>query len=133
MIERRSGKILLTGTPAAYSHAPPWQLNYAAAKGAVTAFMRCLYKEVYEYGITVNCIVPNGPTTRRGPEELARIISATVRWGRFGLAPMPAEPPSLDRIAATLAYVASDEVADITGRTIFIGGSKIGLYTNPEL
>ena len=39
----------------------PGELAYAASKGAITAFMRSLAKEVGSKGITVNAVDP-GPT-----------------------------------------------------------------------
>jgi 3-oxoacyl-[acyl-carrier protein] reductase len=134
MLRAGFGRILVTGSPGGYAHASPWAANYGTAKGALAGLMRALSRELYPAGITVNCIVPNAPTTRRTPEEKARLAAPTRRWGRFGLAPMTAMgPPTLEKIAPTLAWVVSDAAADVTGRVIFIGGEKLALYREPEL
>ncbi len=133
MVERGFGRILMTGTPGAYAHAGAGHLNYAAAKGGVTAFMRSLYKEVFEHGVTVNTIVSNAPTSRRSPEAKAAIASRIRRWGRFGYAPFGTVPPSIDIVAPLIAYLVSDRAGDVTGRTIYVGGERMGLYLDPEL
>jgi 3-oxoacyl-[acyl-carrier protein] reductase len=133
MIERRFGRILFTGSPAGVAHAAAGQLNYSAAKGALAALTRCLYKEVYEYGITVNTIVPNGPTSRRSPEEKREIARRAMGWVRFGYTPGSSTPPTLEQIAPVMAWVVSDAAAAVTGRQIYVGGDRIGFYPDPTI
>lgn len=97
---------------------------YAAAKAALVSFSRSWALELAQTGITVNAVSP-GPTETElfranspaGSEGEKRYLSA-VPMGRFG------KP---DEIAATIAFLLSDEAAFMTGQTLYVdGGASIG-------
>jgi 3-oxoacyl-[acyl-carrier protein] reductase len=97
---------------------------YAAAKAALVSFARSWALELADTGVTVNAVAP-GPTETElfrannppGSEGERRYLSA-VPMGRFG---KPAE------IAATIAFLLSDEAGFITGQTLYVdGGASIG-------
>lgn len=97
---------------------------YAAAKAALVSFARSWALELAETGITVNAVSP-GPTETAlfrannapGSEGEKRYLSA-VPMGRFG------KP---EEIAATIAFLLSDEAAFMTGQTLYVdGGASIG-------
>lgn len=97
---------------------------YAAAKAALVSFARSWALELADSGITVNAVAP-GPTETElfrannapGSEGERRYLSA-VPMGRFG------KP---EEIAATVAFLLSDEAAFMTGQTLYVdGGASIG-------
>ncbi|MCF8481862.1 MAG: SDR family oxidoreductase [Rhodospirillum sp.] len=98
--------------------------SYAAAKAALVSFARNWALELASSGITVNAVSP-GPTETElfrqnnpvGSEGEARYLSG-VPMRRFG---RPEE------IAATIAFLLSDDAAFITGQTLHVdGGASIG-------
>lgn len=93
---------------------------YAAAKGGVIAFTKSLARENGRLGITANVIAP-GPvdtpllrsSVEQGGEKLLKTMEASTLVGRLG---------TPEEVAATVAFLASDEAGFITGETIGVSG-----------
>jgi 3-oxoacyl-[acyl-carrier protein] reductase len=96
------------------------QINYAGAKGAITAMTQSAARELARYGIRVNAVAPVAATPMtekiRTDEKLAERYLANIPLGRFA---EPSEP------AQTFRFLASDDAAYITGQVICVDG---GLY-----
>jgi 3-oxoacyl-[acyl-carrier protein] reductase len=119
MKERRFGRIVNLASLSAY-HPLGEQGPYAAAKAAITGYTRSTALDLAPYGVTVNAIAP-GLILHEGlrgvfPDEQLEAMARAVPVGRAG---KPQE------IAATVAFLFSDDAAYITGQTIHVNG---GIY-----
>lgn len=100
MLEARGGVILNVASQAAPAR-PAGLAAYAAAKDAVIVLTETLQKELAEYGIRVNAVAPGTIDT---PANRAAMAEADfTAW----TAP--------DRIAAVMAWLASDDGATVRG------------------
>ena len=90
--------------------------HYSAAKGGILAFTRAVSREVASRGIRVNAICPgyiDTPMTRPMSPVAQRLIIARTPLGRWG------EP---EEIAATAAFLASDDASYFTGQWLSPNG-----------
>lgn len=122
MLAAGSGRIVTFGSTAAVRSAPRLAA-YAAAKGAVLQYTRSIAVEYGSRGIRSNCICPGGtmtPMMRAIEAERTGVDHFKERHpiGRY------AEP---DEIAATVAYLLSDDASFMLGATVMVdGGYSIG-------
>ncbi len=118
MMKARKGRIIsITSVVGVMGNAG--QTNYAASKAGVIGFTKALAREVGNRGITVNAVAPgfiDTDMTRSLPEEQRTALTSQVPLSRFGEA---------KEIAATVAFLASEGAAYITGETIHVNG---GMY-----
>ncbi|MGE3317675.1 MAG: 3-oxoacyl-ACP reductase FabG [Candidatus Berkiella sp.] len=95
------------------------QANYAATKAGVIGFSKSLAKEIASRGITVNVIAPGFIDT-----DMTRELNEAQRTGLLQNIPMGKMGEAKD-IAASVAFLASEEARYITGETIHVNG---GMY-----
>ena len=119
MIKKRAGRIIsVASVVGAMGNAG--QTNYAAAKAGIMGFTKSLAREVGARGITVNAVAPGfikTDMTDALPEEQKDALSKQIPMGRLG---------SVDEIAGSVLFLASDAGAYITAQTIHVNG---GMYT----
>jgi NAD(P)-dependent dehydrogenase (short-subunit alcohol dehydrogenase family) len=104
-----SGRVINTSSAGIYGNA--FISNYAAGKGALTGFSRCLAFEGEPYGITVNCIMPNGST------RLQSVMDARLQ-------PILHEHFQPDRVAAFVAWLAHQDTT-INNGMFEVGGNMV--------
>lgn len=118
MLKQRGGRIIsissivgLTGNAG--------QINYSASKAGIIGMTKSLAKELGSKGITVNAVAPgfiDTDMTKVLKEEVKQQLLAQIPLNRLG---------HTKDIAETVAFLASDKAAYITGQTISVDG---GMY-----
>ena len=92
------------------------QVNYAASKAGLIGLTRSLAREVASRGITANAVAPGyieTPMTAVLDEKLRTAMMAAIPLGR----------PGTDlEIAQSVAFLASDSAAYITGHVLDVNG-----------
>ncbi len=115
MMKAKFGRII-TITSVVGQTGNPGQVNYAAAKGGLTAMTKSLAQELASRNITVNCVAPGFIRTAM-TEQLAdaqkEALNARIPIGRMGEG---------DDIGAAVAYLASREAGYVTGQTLHVNG-----------
>ena len=87
-------------------------VHYSAAKSAIIGMTKALAREVSAQGVRVNAVAPgpiNTPLVRNLSEGWRKAKAAELPLGRFG------EP---EEVAATVAFLLSDEASLFVGQTI---------------
>jgi 3-oxoacyl-[acyl-carrier protein] reductase len=115
MMKARHGRII-TITSVVGATGNPGQVNYAAAKGGLTAMSKSLGQELASRGITVNCVAPGfirTAMTETLPDAQKDALNARIPMGRMGEG---------EDVGAAVAYLASKEAGYITGQTLHVNG-----------
>ena len=115
MMKARAGRIISISSVVGVT-GNAGQTNYAASKAGMIGFSKSLAAEVASRGLTVNVVAPGfieTPMTDVLDESQKSALLTRVPAGRLGHA---------DEIAATVASLASDEAAYITGATLHVNG-----------
>jgi len=118
MMKKRNGRIINIGSVVG-SMGNAGQVNYSTAKAGLLGFTKSLAREIASRGITVNTIAPgfiDTDMTQTLTDEQKEGIFSQVPANRLG------KP---EEIASTVAFLASDAAAYITGETIHVNG---GMY-----
>ena len=87
---------------------------YAAAKAAVVALSRSLALEEAKNGITVNVVNPSSIDEN----ELTLAEARRMRDARFPIG----RPPTVEDVAATVSFFASEEAEYVTGQVMNVSG-----------
>jgi NAD(P)-dependent dehydrogenase (short-subunit alcohol dehydrogenase family) len=126
------GRIITIGSPTG-QRGNFGQTNYAAAKAGIVGMVRTWALEMKKAGVTVNTVVPIAATamTKTIPyfqkaveaDERGEAMPSFFRHDLgFGTA---------DDVAGLIAFLASDEAANLTGQAIGVGGDRLQLWAHP--
>lgn len=133
--QQRSGRIINTSSTAGLGNMG--QANYSAAKEGIVGFTRTVARDMGKYGVTCNAIRPNAGTRLTLTPELK---AAWEKAKAQGLRPVTGsitldevEQMTPEMIAPLVVYLATDEAANINGYTFWVGGGRIGIYSEPEV
>ena len=97
----------------------PGQANYAAAKAGLIGFSKSLAREVGSRNITVNIVAPGFIDT-----DMTRVLSDAQRQAMLVQVPLGRLGEARE-IAASVAFLASDAAAYITGETLHVNGGML--------
>ena len=95
------------------------QANYAASKAGIIGMTKSAARELASRGVTVNAVAPGFIETEMTAvlsEEVKKASAAQIPLGYFG------KP---EDIAKTVAFLASDDAAYITGQVIQVDGGMV--------
>lgn len=115
MIRQKSGRIInLSSVSGVMGNAG--QTNYAASKAGVIGLTKAAARELAQRNVTVNAIAPGfiqTDMTEKLSERVRETAAAQIPMGHFG---------SVEDIAYTAAFLASEEAAYITGQVLCVDG-----------
>ncbi len=121
MRERRRGAIVNLASEAGRGGSE-MNVPYSAAKSGVMGFTKAIAREFGRYDVRCNAVAP-GPIETPLLDAVAGTGEAGVRY-RQGMidATRLGRAGSPDEVAATIAFLASDEASFITGETLGVSG-----------
>ena len=116
---QKSGTILNISSVAAKCGDITAAPAYGTSKGALTTFTRSLARQLAPYQVRVNAIAPHAIVTEMSAqwsdEKRKQVISA-IPLGRMG---------TVEEVASTALFLASNEASFITGETVNINGGYL--------
>jgi len=124
--QQRSGRIINTSSGAGLG-STFGQANYGAAKEGIVGFTRQVARDMGRYGVTCNAIRPNAGTRMTLSDELK------AAWRKAGreAAIEAMEKHDPNDIAPLVVWLASDDAANVNGRTFFVQTGLVALYSEP--
>ena len=119
---------------------PAWlgtveRIDYCAVKAGVVCITRAVARDMGPYGVTCNAYSP------RAASRLSlrkAFLEKTKRWYEAGMISKEKyeeilHPPSPDTVAVFLAYLCTDEAANINGQVFYVTGGIVGLMSEPVM
>jgi NAD(P)-dependent dehydrogenase (short-subunit alcohol dehydrogenase family) len=122
--QQRYGRIINTSSVAGLNATTYGQANYGAAKEGIVGLTRKVARDMGRYGVTCNCIRPNAGTRLTLSDEMKKARPEAM--ARF-------EEMRPEGIAPLVVWLASDDAANVNGRTFFVERGRVGLYSEPVL
>jgi NAD(P)-dependent dehydrogenase (short-subunit alcohol dehydrogenase family) len=122
--QQRHGRIINTSSVAGLNATTYGQANYGAAKEGIVGLTRKVARDMGRYGVTCNCIRPNAGTRLTLSDEMREARPDAM--ARF-------EQMKPEDIAPLVVWLASDDAANVNGRTFYVERGRIGLYSEPVL
>ena len=97
----------------------PGFIHYSTAKAALSGFTHSLARELAEYGITVNCIVPSMVATETANTDYAGWEEGVLAEQAIKRVQQPED------LVGTIIFLASDASDFMTGQTIVVDGGRV--------
>ncbi|OKH88372.1 3-oxoacyl-ACP reductase FabG [Thalassospira sp. TSL5-1] len=116
MVQRRKPGRIVALTSIAGIAGNRGQVNYAASKAGIIGAVKSLALELAKRNITVNAVAPGIIETQMTADLPEADLRAMIPLRRFG---------KTDEIAATIAFLCSDDAAYITRQVISVNGGML--------
>jgi 3-oxoacyl-[acyl-carrier protein] reductase len=119
MLERGTGRIVLTSSVTGPITGYPGFAHYGASKAAMLGMMRSIALELARRGVTINAVLPGNVRTEGLDdlgEEHKRKMLAAIPMGEF------ADPTD---VGWAVRFLASPEARYITGQTLVVDGGQV--------
>ena len=117
--KRPGGRVVLTSSITGPFTAFPGFSHYGASKAGQLGFMRVAALELARYGATINAVLPGTVLTEglaANGQAFLNSAAAGIPLGRLG---------TVDDIANSVMFLASDYASYVTGQTIVVDGGQI--------
>jgi len=114
----------------------PSHLNYAAAKGGIATLTYGVAREMGKYGVTSNAICPRAWTRMVAGDGVVEGIKKRIAAGLMPpdqLEKMQTELSDPSYFAPFIAYLASEEAANVNGQIFLVAGVEIGHWSQPVI
>lgn len=123
LLKNTCSYLVNTSSIAAY-YRHPWMSAYSATKGAIKSFTRSLFIEYALQGLHANCVLPGSidtPLARsfhipKGADP--KLLKSLIPFDTHIMV-------SPESVAATIAFLASDDALHINGTEVSVDGGKI--------
>ncbi len=123
--QQRWGRIINTSSVAGLYATTHGQANYGAAKEGIVGLTRKIARDMGRYGVTCNCIRPNAGTRLTLSDEMRKA------WPQEVIDKLEQYRP--EDIAPLVVWLASEEAANVNGRTFYVETGRVALYSEPVM
>jgi NAD(P)-dependent dehydrogenase (short-subunit alcohol dehydrogenase family) len=135
LIAQKGGAVVNTSSNSGLGHLG--MSNYAAAKEGIVGFTRSIARDLGPHGVRCNAIRPGAGTRMVLPEVVETIRRSQEDLGFPGIGYDWITPRQTvatpDNVAAVALWLCTDAARDLNGRTLFIYGEELGLFSEPVM
>jgi NAD(P)-dependent dehydrogenase (short-subunit alcohol dehydrogenase family) len=118
MIARKSGKIVNIGSGTVARGIPDFS-HYVTSKGAITAFTRCMARELGDHGICVNTLAPGYTLSDTGMTNTVHVAASRAQAVQRRSIKRDEYPEDL---LGTLIFLCSPDSDFMTGQVLAVDG-----------
>ena len=135
LCKQGDGVIINTGSESGLGHAG--MANYSAAKEGIIGLTRAVARELGRFGVRCNAIRPRALTksVQAFTGQVSRWASLEKALGKYSLGDRGHIPTngSPEQVAPLAVWLCTEAARNVNGRTFFVGGDEIGLFSEPEV
>ena len=132
---QKSGVLVNTSSNSGLGHYG--MSNYAAAKEGIIGFTRSIARDLGPLGVRCHGMRPGAGTRMVLPEVVETVRKSQEDFGFPGIGYDWIEPrptaATAEHVAAVAAWLCTDAAAPLNGRTVYIYGEELGLFSEPRL